>query len=65
MAQKKDSLWIRWVNEVNLTGHNVWHVNANVNHSWVWRNYLKARDEIMQAANHNDVKCPLLLGMNN
>lgn len=43
IAQKEDRLWVRWVVGFYLKGQDVWHVQAKITDSWLWKSLLKVR----------------------
>ncbi|GKC59563.1 hypothetical protein Tco_1087161 [Tanacetum coccineum] len=46
IANKKDTLWVKWVNTVKLKGVSVWVVQKEECDSWGWKNLLTIRDLI-------------------
>nr|GEV72919.1 retrovirus-related Pol polyprotein from transposon TNT 1-94 [Tanacetum cinerariifolium] len=47
IVNKKDTLWVRWVNTVKLRGVSIWVVQRKDCDSWGWKNLLAIRDLIM------------------
>lgn len=45
IASKKDSLWLKWVNEVYLKKENIWDIQCKPDSSWPWKQILKMRDK--------------------
>nr|GEV04247.1 hypothetical protein [Tanacetum cinerariifolium] len=43
VANKKDSLWVKWISTVKLKGRSVWEVGKQNNDSWIWRSLLDLR----------------------
>nr|GEW52257.1 transcription factor VOZ1-like isoform X1 [Tanacetum cinerariifolium] len=43
-ADKKDSLWVRWINVVRLKGRSVWEIEKQSNDSWMWKSLLDMRE---------------------
>lgn len=47
IAQKADSLWIRWVDHYYLKGRSIWDCSVSLNCSWYWKKLLKIRDKMV------------------
>ncbi|KAL9683189.1 hypothetical protein QQ045_015006 [Rhodiola kirilowii] len=50
VAQKKDSLWIKWMNNYFFKDFGIWQKISKKHHSWVLKNVLSLREEAMQCA---------------
>nr|GEV21873.1 RNA-directed DNA polymerase, eukaryota, reverse transcriptase zinc-binding domain protein [Tanacetum cinerariifolium] len=50
IENKKDTLWVRWVNTVKLRGVSIWVVQREDCDSWGWKNLLAIRDLIRDHA---------------
>nr|GEV03542.1 RNA-directed DNA polymerase, eukaryota, reverse transcriptase zinc-binding domain protein [Tanacetum cinerariifolium] len=59
IANKKDSLWVKWVHSVKLRGESIWEVSSDITDSWRWKILLDIRDLIME-----NVKCIIRNGNN-
>ncbi|XP_074265998.1 uncharacterized protein LOC141588454 [Silene latifolia] len=46
IAQKKDSLWVKWVHHIYKKQTDWWSYNPSINSSWTWRQVCKARDAL-------------------
>ncbi|XP_074289356.1 uncharacterized protein LOC141614510 [Silene latifolia] len=44
IAQKKDSLWVKWVHHINMKQAEWWTYHPSVNSSWTWRQICKVRE---------------------
>ncbi|XP_022848848.1 uncharacterized protein LOC111371175 [Olea europaea var. sylvestris] len=55
IQNKKDTLWIRWVNQVYLKGTCIWEVSPKKDHSPLFKKLLEIRDVLAQsgAAGHH------------
>ncbi|GKA23674.1 RNA-directed DNA polymerase, eukaryota, reverse transcriptase zinc-binding domain protein [Tanacetum coccineum] len=47
IANKKDTLWVKWVSTIKLKGVSIWVVQKEECDSWGWKNLLTIRDLIM------------------
>nr|GEY28841.1 hypothetical protein [Tanacetum cinerariifolium] len=47
IANKKDTLWVKWVSTIKLNGVSIWVVQKEECDSWGWKNLLTIRDLIM------------------
>ncbi|GKA75895.1 RNA-directed DNA polymerase, eukaryota, reverse transcriptase zinc-binding domain protein [Tanacetum coccineum] len=47
IANKKDTLWVKWVSTVKLKGVSIWVVQKEECDSWGWKNLLTIRDLII------------------
>ncbi|GKB98576.1 hypothetical protein Tco_0984713 [Tanacetum coccineum] len=47
IANKKDTLWVKWVSTVKLKGVSIWVVQKEECDSWGWKNLLAIRDLII------------------
>ncbi|GKC82432.1 RNA-directed DNA polymerase, eukaryota, reverse transcriptase zinc-binding domain protein [Tanacetum coccineum] len=47
IANKKDNLWVKWVNTVKLKDLSIWMVQKEAINSWGWKNLLDIRDLIV------------------
>lgn len=45
VANKEDSLWLRWINHVYLKGDDIWEHCAPQQSSWYWRKLMEIKDE--------------------
>nr|GEV22542.1 RNA-directed DNA polymerase, eukaryota, reverse transcriptase zinc-binding domain protein [Tanacetum cinerariifolium] len=52
IADKKDTLWVKWISTVKLNGKNFCEVNAEVKESWGWKNLLEIIDEVVKNILH-------------
>ncbi|GJR19345.1 hypothetical protein Tco_0967872 [Tanacetum coccineum] len=48
IANKKDTLWIKWICTVKLKEASVWLVQKEVSDSWGWKNFMDIRDLVLQ-----------------
>ncbi|CAM8886477.1 unnamed protein product [Rhodiola kirilowii] len=59
VAQKKDSLWIKWMNNYFFKDQSIWQMVVKKHHSWGLKNILSLRDDALQcvdvAADHSMV----------
>ncbi|GKC93257.1 hypothetical protein Tco_1158699 [Tanacetum coccineum] len=46
IASKKDTLWVKWINEHMLKGRSVWAISDDPKASWGWRKLLDLRDMV-------------------
>ncbi|GJT80580.1 RNA-directed DNA polymerase, eukaryota, reverse transcriptase zinc-binding domain protein [Tanacetum coccineum] len=46
VANKKDTLWVKWVSMVKLKGRSVWEIEKQSNDSSLWKNLMDLRGEI-------------------
>ncbi|XP_076957147.1 uncharacterized protein LOC143632543 [Bidens hawaiensis] len=46
IINKKESIWVRWINRYKLQGNNFWDIRAESGASWSWSNILKNRETI-------------------
>ncbi|GKC02761.1 RNA-directed DNA polymerase, eukaryota, reverse transcriptase zinc-binding domain protein [Tanacetum coccineum] len=46
VANKKDSLWVKWINTVKLKGMIVWEMEKQNNDSWLWKSLLDLRCKV-------------------
>ena len=56
IENKKDILWVRWVNHVYMKGKNIWEIKATSNSSWYWRKLLAVRDLFAEQENFEEWK---------
>ena len=45
IASNKESLWVKWINEIRLKDKNIWEVQCDSNSSSGWKNLLSFRDK--------------------
>ncbi|XP_020272687.1 uncharacterized protein LOC109847864 [Asparagus officinalis] len=43
----KELLWIKWIHGTYLKHRNIWQVEAKVGDSWMWKQILKIRDNVL------------------
>ncbi|GJR70858.1 hypothetical protein Tco_0016923 [Tanacetum coccineum] len=43
IAANKESLWVRWINEIRLKGQSIWNVGVDANASAGWKHILSER----------------------
>ncbi|XP_074304979.1 uncharacterized protein LOC141639892 [Silene latifolia] len=59
IANKKDSLWVRWVHHIYIKQDDWWNYSPTVNSSWVWRQICKVKDKLKLVMNiHTWVQKP-------
>ncbi|GJT51140.1 RNA-directed DNA polymerase, eukaryota, reverse transcriptase zinc-binding domain protein [Tanacetum coccineum] len=46
IIERKESLWVKWVNTVKLKSRSIWEIKACNSDSWGWRCMLEIRDKI-------------------
>ncbi|XP_074288241.1 uncharacterized protein LOC141613407 [Silene latifolia] len=46
IAQKKDSLWVKWVHHIYMKQADWWTYHPSSNSSWTWRQICKVRDTL-------------------
>ncbi|GKG17609.1 hypothetical protein Tco_0362566, partial [Tanacetum coccineum] len=46
LIDKKESLWVKWVNTVKLKGKSIWEAESTDNDSYGWKELMKIRDKI-------------------
>ncbi|XP_062093558.1 uncharacterized protein LOC133799571 [Humulus lupulus] len=42
-SSKQDLLWVKWMDDLRLKGHNFWEYNLKIDVSWYWRKLVKLR----------------------
>nr|GEV62696.1 hypothetical protein [Tanacetum cinerariifolium] len=47
VASKKETLWVKWINEVRLKGKSIWEIQVDSNLSYGWKIMLSLRDRMM------------------
>ncbi|GJW00473.1 RNA-directed DNA polymerase, eukaryota, reverse transcriptase zinc-binding domain protein [Tanacetum coccineum] len=46
IIDRKESLWVNWVNTVKLKSTSIWEIESSTSDSWGWKNILLIRDKI-------------------
>nr|GEX34492.1 hypothetical protein [Tanacetum cinerariifolium] len=46
VANKKDSLWVKWISTIKLRERSVWEVEIQQNDSWIWKSLLELRSGV-------------------
>ncbi|GJW21869.1 RNA-directed DNA polymerase, eukaryota, reverse transcriptase zinc-binding domain protein [Tanacetum coccineum] len=46
VANKKDTLWVRWIHLVKLKGRSVWEIDKQSNDSCLWKSLMDLRDGV-------------------
>ncbi|GJZ80917.1 hypothetical protein Tco_0645911 [Tanacetum coccineum] len=46
LIERKESLWVKWVNTIKLKNLSIWEVDHSINDSWGWKNMLMLRDKV-------------------
>ncbi|GKC86017.1 hypothetical protein Tco_1141734, partial [Tanacetum coccineum] len=46
IASNKESLWVKWVNEVRLKGQSIWSIRLESNSSCGWKQILSLREKL-------------------
>ncbi|GKG19024.1 hypothetical protein Tco_0376123, partial [Tanacetum coccineum] len=46
VANKKDTLWVRWIHLIKLKGRSVWEIDKQSNDSCLWKNLLDLREGV-------------------
>nr|GEZ95577.1 hypothetical protein [Tanacetum cinerariifolium] len=46
LIDRKESLWVKWVNTRKLKNLRIWEVDHSVNDSWGWKNLLMLKDKV-------------------
>ncbi|KAL9670582.1 hypothetical protein QQ045_008135 [Rhodiola kirilowii] len=54
VAQKKDSMWIKWMNIYFFKDHSIWQMMGKKHHSWVMKNLLSLREDALQCIDFAD-----------
>ncbi|KAM6583311.1 hypothetical protein CsatB_010313 [Cannabis sativa] len=54
IAQKHDSLWLKWINSVYLKEHEWWSYKAPPQSSWYWRRLVNLKDHFRDIAGHQN-----------
>ncbi|XP_074288144.1 uncharacterized protein LOC141613310 [Silene latifolia] len=46
VANKMDSLWVKWIHHLYIKQQDWWNYSPNINSSWVWRQICKVKDKL-------------------